>query len=75
MKRKLSRERLAELLNEMELADQFTEKRWADRFGISIPYVRYLRRQARDRGQRVIPNQSQGIFGVWCTSHSKGAKT
>jgi hypothetical protein len=74
MKRKLSPERLAELLNEMELADQFTEKRWAARFGISIPYVRYLRRQARERRERMIPNQSQDLHVVCFSTRSKGAK-
>jgi AraC-like DNA-binding protein len=72
VKRKLSPQRLAELLNEMELADQFTEKRWAARFGISVPYVRYLRRQARERRRRLlIPNQSQDLHVVCFSTPSK----
>lgn len=56
---KLFPDELREILNEMELADQlFTEKRWAARFGISIPTVRRLRRVARKR-HKLIPNGSE----------------
>lgn len=61
---KLSPERLAELLNEMELADQFTEQRWAARFGLSVPSIRRYRRIARERRDRLIPNQSQDLHVV-----------
>ena len=75
MKRKLSIDRRRELLNEMELADQFTEQRWAQRYNISIPYVRYLRREARERCKRLlIPNQSQDLHVVCFSTPSKGAK-
>jgi hypothetical protein len=61
---KLSSEQRAELLNEMELAEQFTEKRWSARFGISIPTVRRLRREARERRERLIPNVSQELHVI-----------
>jgi hypothetical protein len=64
---KLTPERKAELLNEMELAEQFTEKRWAARFGISIPTVRRLRREARERRERLIPNLSHDVHVVMFT--------
>jgi len=58
---KLSPDRRREILNEMELAELFTEKRWADRYGISIPTVRRLRREARERRVRLIPNVSNTL--------------
>lgn len=71
---KLSSERRAELLNEMELAEQFTEKRWAARFGISIPTVRRLRREARERRERLIPNVSQDLHVIVFNSNGSRKK-
>jgi hypothetical protein len=55
---KLFPDELRAILNEMELAELFTEKRWAARFGISIPTVRRLRREARER-HKLIPKGSE----------------
>lgn len=71
---KLSFKRRAELLNEMELAEQFTEKRWAARFGISIPTVRRLRREARERRARLIPNVSNTLHVIVFNSNESRKK-
>lgn len=71
---RLSADRRAELLNEMELADQFTEKRWAARFGISIPTVRRLRREARERSDRLIPNVSNDVHVIVFNSNGPPKK-
>jgi hypothetical protein len=71
---KLTPDQRREILNEMELADQFTEQRWANRYGISIPTVRRLRREARER-RKLIPNVSGTVHVVCFNSSSKGVKT
>jgi hypothetical protein len=74
--KKLSPDMRREILNEMELAELFTEKMWARRYGISIPTVRRLRCEARNRIQeRLIPNVSTTVHVVCFNSPSKGAKT
>jgi hypothetical protein len=74
--KKLSAERRRELLNEMWLAEWFTEKMWAKRYEISIPTVRRLRREARDRLRAsLIPNVSNDVHVVCFTTPSKGANT
>lgn len=46
---KLSREREAELLNEMALAEIFTEKAWERRYGVKPRTIRRLRAKMRER--------------------------
>ncbi len=77
MKRKLSPERHKEILDEMELAEIFNEQRWAQRYEISIPTVRRLRRESRERsrGRLLIPNVSGTVHVVCFTTPRKGAKT
>lgn len=70
---KLNAEQRCEILNEMEQAESFTEKRWSERYRISIPTVRRLRREARDR-RKVIPNVSTTAHMICFNSPSKGAK-
>jgi len=70
---KLSPERRAELLNEMELADQFTEKRWAERYGLSISSIRGYRRLARER-REFIPNQQHDVHVVVFNSNGPRKK-
>ena len=73
---KLTPEQRRELLNEMELAEQFTEKRWAARFSISIATVRRLRRAQRtgdERRERLLPNLAHEIHIVCFATGSKGA--
>ncbi|HEX3915536.1 MAG TPA: hypothetical protein VHW71_18710 [Steroidobacteraceae bacterium] len=46
---KLSPEREAELLNEMALAEIFTEKAWQRRYGVKPRTIRRLRAKMRER--------------------------
>lgn len=71
---KLTADQHREILNEMELAEQFTEKRWSTRFGISIPTVRRLRREARERRERLIPNVSQDLHVIVFNSNGPRKK-
>jgi hypothetical protein len=71
---KLTPEKRREILNEMELAEQFTEKRWSVRFGISIPTVQRLRREARERRQRLMGNPSNTVHVVVFNSTSTPRK-
>ena len=72
---KLTPAQRREIIIEMQLVDAaFTEKRWAARFGISIPTVRRLRRASRDQCERLIPNQSHDLRVVCFATGSKGAK-
>jgi hypothetical protein len=72
---KLTLDQRREILNEMELAEQFTEKRWAVRYGISIPTVRRLRAEARERRVRLIANHSTDLHVLIFNSGSKPRKT
>jgi hypothetical protein len=75
-KMKLSPEKQREILNEMMLAELFTEKRWAERFGISIPTVRRMRRKARDEFRKsLIPFVSNDVHVMCFTTPSKGENT
>jgi AraC-like DNA-binding protein len=71
---KLTPDQRREILNEMELAELFTEKLWAQRFGISIPTVRRLRREARER-HKLIRNVSGTLHVLCFNSPNKGAKS
>jgi hypothetical protein len=71
---KLSSDQRREILDEMELAEQLTEKRWAGRFGISIPTVRRLRREARERRDRLIPNVSRDVHVIVFNSNGPRKK-
>jgi hypothetical protein len=75
---KLTADQRREMIIEMQLVDAaMTEKRWAARFGVSIPTVRRVRRESRDQLKRLIPNQSHDIHVVCFTSNrpAKRVKT
>ncbi len=76
---KLPPDQRRKIMNEMELVEAaFTEKRWAARYGISIPTVRRLRREMRDRKQsreRLIPLVSHDLNVICFATPSKVEET
>ena len=70
--RKLSPEQLRQLLWEMELAEQFTEKRWSERFHISPRSIRRLR--AEVLGRRWAGNRPATRPVVRFTTPSTGGR-
>jgi hypothetical protein len=59
---KLTAEHRAAILAEMRLAELFTEKRWAARYGISLGTVRRLRAEARQRPLRANIADAQSVL-------------
>jgi hypothetical protein len=52
---KLKADQRRVLLNEMILAELFSEKAWARRYGVSIRTVKRLRAEARERMALMVP--------------------
>jgi hypothetical protein len=52
---KLKPDQRRALLNEMILAELFSEKRWSNRYGISVRTVRRLREEAREKLSFMVP--------------------
>lgn len=56
---KLKADQRRALINEMILAELFSEKAWARRYGVSITTVKRLRAEARERMILFVPTNIQ----------------